>query len=423
MNRIILIGNGFDLSHGMLTSYGHFLNDYWKNTIIEIQKSRHNTIFENDEIIIKQSPSKFVSGDTFNDLKEKMDEFKTEIRFKNKFLKIITLKSSLNSWVDVENEYYLLLKESYNDLNKKTFPYTISELNRDFNQIKYLLKEYLIRVEKDYDNILIHRNRRIKNIIGHKIYYPFKLKDFSEESLNKKVEIEYNIIKKDIDGIKQKLISFDDLSVERKNIINKLGEEDHLYKIRKLLVSEESINYFQLVPNQTLFLNFNYTFTNYIYKNPNGFDTFDFKKITKPQFIHIHGTTDEYDKNPIIFGFGDELDEDYRSIERLNNNEYLENIKSINYLDTDNYKNLLKFINSENYQIFIFGHSCGISDRTLLNTMFEHKNCGSIKIFYHQKDESTDNYKDIIQNLSRNFNDKTKMRDIVVNKSYSESLT
>ena len=30
MNRLILIGNGFDLAHGLKTSYGHFIDWYWK---------------------------------------------------------------------------------------------------------------------------------------------------------------------------------------------------------------------------------------------------------------------------------------------------------------------------------------------------------------------------------------------------------
>lgn len=29
MNRIILIGNGFDLAHGLPTGYAHFIDDYW----------------------------------------------------------------------------------------------------------------------------------------------------------------------------------------------------------------------------------------------------------------------------------------------------------------------------------------------------------------------------------------------------------
>ncbi|MCH7525103.1 MAG: hypothetical protein IIC74_08855, partial [Bacteroidetes bacterium] len=177
-----------------------------------------------------------------------------------------------------------------------------------------------------------------------------------------------------------------------------------------------------LIPDQTLFLNFNYTFTELLYEDPKRFYNLLEEKYTIPKFNHIHGTTNILDKNPIIFGFGDEIDKDYKSIEELNDNRYLENIKSINYLESDNYKKLLEFINSGNFQIFILGHSCGISDRTLLNTIFEHDNCSPIKLFFRQKVNEVDNYSDIIRNISRNFNDKAKMRDRVVNKTYCEQL-
>ena len=107
----------------------------------------------------------------------------------------------------------------------------------------------------------------------------------------------------------------------------------------------------------------------------------------------------------------------------MNDSRYLDNFKSIAYLQTDNYKKLLEFIDSEEYQVFIFGHSCGISDRTMLNTIFEHDNCNSIKPFYHLREDGRDNYTEIVQNISRNFNDKKKYRDRVVNKTYCEPLT
>ncbi len=189
-----------------------------------------------------------------------------------------------------------------------------------------------------------------------------------------------------------------------------------------MLQAETAINYFDLIPDQTLLLNFNYTFTESFYDNPRDYGQFNEDKFTICKTIHIHGTTDVYDKNRMVFGFGDELDDDYKSIEKLNNNEYLKNIKSINYLEKDNYKKLLEFVNIGNFQVFIFGHSCGISDRTLLNTIFEHDNCASIKLFYHEKSSVVNNYNDIIMNISRNFNDKAKMRDRVVNKDYCEPL-
>ena len=93
------------------------------------------------------------------------------------------------------------------------------------------------------------------------------------------------------------------------------------------------------------------------------------------------------------------------------------------YLEADNYRKMLEFVESGPFQVCIMGHSCGNSDRTLLNTIFEHKNCISIKPFYYEKKDGTDNYLELVQNISRNFNDMKLMRDRVVNKTYCQSLT
>ena len=61
--------------------------------------------------------------------------------------------------------------------------------------------------------------------------------------------------------------------------------------------------------------------------------------------------------------------------------------------------------------------------RTLLNTLFEHKNCISIKPYYYIKQDGTDNYLELVQNISRNFTDMKLMRDRVVNKTYCAPLT
>ena len=169
-----------------------------------------------------------------------------------------------------------------------------------------------------------------------------------------------------------------------------------------------------LQPNRILLLNFNYT--NTVRKLYATLDDYP-----RCELIHIHGELDDKN-NPIIFGYGDEMHGDYKKIVDLNNNAYLENIKSIRYLETDNYRRLLGFIDSAPYQIYIMGHSCGNSDRTLLNTLFEHKNCLSIKPYYHRKEDGTDNYIDIVQNISRDFKDMTLMRDRVVNKCYCQPL-
>ena len=101
----------------------------------------------------------------------------------------------------------------------------------------------------------------------------------------------------------------------------------------------------------------------------------------------------------------------------------------MHHRQSKNYKNIflnrIEICNTEIPQIeiaFIMGHSCGNSDRTLINTLFEHDNCLSIKVFYRQYEDGTDNYIDMIKNISRNFNNKPNMRDIVVNRESCSPL-
>ena len=164
-----------------------------------------------------------------------------------------------------------------------------------------------------------------------------------------------------------------------------------------------------ILPEHIMLLNFNYT---------EVADKYGHLKVAS--INHIHGDLNNPDS--IIFGYGDELDEDYKYLLKQSDNECLRNIKSIKYLESGKYRNLLQFIESAPYQVYIMGHSCGNSDRTLLNTLFEHKNCVSIKPYYYQKDDGSDNYLEIAQNICRNFTDMKLMRDRVVNKMFCEPL-
>ena len=44
MNRLIIIGNGFDLAHGIKTSYHDFILDYLKTCLIKCSESGNFTI-------------------------------------------------------------------------------------------------------------------------------------------------------------------------------------------------------------------------------------------------------------------------------------------------------------------------------------------------------------------------------------------
>jgi len=280
------------------------------------------------------------------------------------FFKNICDSIETKGWVDIEREYYIQLKQAFCDIKNK--PDSVKNLNKQLIYIRNLLVEYLQSLK--YDNI--------------------KLKEISL--------IIYGIFNQD------------DISVEGKNVYDEYCKNNSTYPpIRNRTEMLFAKKYCK--PSRVLLLNFNYTPVAESYLSP---------EISN--MVYIHGNISV--PNRIIFGYGDELDETYKEILNEDDNEFLRNVKSIKYLESSNYRKMLEFIEAEPYQIYIMGHSCGNSDRTLLNTLFEHKNCVSIKPYYYQKDDGSDNYLEIVQNICRNFTDMKVFRDRVVDKTRCEPL-
>lgn len=424
MNRIILIGNGFDLAHGLKTSYADFIRSYW--AVRSSQLIQNNQMKTNDglctyELSDSESRRQFnrlqpIFKERFaNILEEYIKEAiqKAKREYNSKFFEEIDKTVNTYNWVDIEAVYYQWLTKifkqdecEYADPNK---------LNDELKKLKDKLVVYLTYIQTNS----IKPDLKIESI-QKAICEPFKVDDISigkQREFSEFVETKWNDAKNG-DNTNRKISAqnygyrFSDVKIYEDDYMRK---NDLLSHINNVKAKDRYMPSYFLLPDQILFLNFNYTSMADLY----------IPKGSEFKVNHIHGELGN-DKNPIIFGYGDELDEDYKKISNLNDNNYLSNIKSIRYLETDNYRKLLSFIDSAPFQIYIMGHSCGNSDRTLLNTLFEHKNCVSIKPFYHEKfDEDgnrSDNYIEIIQNISRNFNDMRLMRDRVVNKTYCRPL-
>jgi len=446
MNRIILIGNGFDLAHDLKTSYKHFIDDYWKNKIDKVNDAinKNQAEFSDDDIYFNINNSVQLQKNpvTFDGLMEFLDlrnfyasQYKIGKGFANTFLQDITAKmESLENWVDIEEEYNRLLNRLVIEENKKRSSNNNKSLDllNNNGQIKILNKGLKIlkeALEKYLSNVTSNNTEKKANILQN-IYSEFELDDFTEKGKESVIKEQYSKILFYLEKYDKKELSSADVSERTINFLRKIDiqcKRDE-YSIKRLFVKESSSCH--LLPSQMLFLNFNYTATEAVYYNH---DTFEgtkngYRKEFKidKETIHIHGEVENKD-NPIIFGYGDETGEEYVAMEKLNENEYLEHVKSIKYLETDNYKKMMHFIDSDLYQIFIFGHSCGISDRTLLKKLFENENCVSIKPFYcideNKKEENKDNYSDIVRNISRNFENKTLMREKVVNKKYCQAFS
>jgi len=378
MNRLVIIGNGFDMAHGLKTSYMDFINWYWDkrldsfvDNVTKLSEDCLCKLIIKDDTILNcwnvfafnnsyfkdiSGNRKYSSYDVFKQIQKHQELFSVECTH---FMRTILQSWESKGWVDIENDYYQLLKQCAEDPN---CGFTINELNEQLSYLQEKLVEYL-------------------NTIGTNLY------------------------KKELHDAMIEFFDPADFSTEgKKKALENLGLENiNLEEIENNFEEQK-----KLIPERIMLLSFNYTATARNYGNFNL------------DFNYIHGELD-HPKN-IIFGYGDELDKNYQDILDRNDNELLKNVKSVKYLETKHYHNMLEFLMAGPFQVMIMGHSCGNSDRTLLNTVFEHENCVSIKPFFHKWEDGTDNYLELVQNISRNFTNMRLFRDRVVNKEQCKTM-
>ncbi|WP_288244468.1 AbiH family protein, partial [uncultured Chryseobacterium sp.] len=154
MNRILLIGNGFDLANGMKTSYTDFLNDYWKNSFLKYQMKKESfKPYESDNFIIS-STNYFLDKDceNYHDVKEYLAITGCNFIIKNRFLQLISEKLQLKNWVDIEQEFYSNLLSSLNSKNNDRDS-LINTLDSNLSNIKNYLEEYLLRTSQSFSII------------------------------------------------------------------------------------------------------------------------------------------------------------------------------------------------------------------------------------------------------------------------------
>lgn len=379
MNRLVIIGNGFDMAHGLKTSYMDFINWYWDQRVNSFLNN-HTNVSEDClcRLVIRNKEeynnwylffyqNRYFFNNTLSKERTFGSEVIQEIRQHPKvfsveccpFFETILQSIETKGWVDIENDYYQTLK---NNIDSPRCDYNVIELNKQLSFLQNKLVEYLKTIETS----------ELKNDLKGEIVENFNPADFSTEG--------------------------------KKRALRSIGLEN--YEIAEL--SNKAYKQQKLRPKRTMLLSFNYTGTAKMYDGNNI------------ELNFIHGDL-EHPEN-IIFGYGDELDKNYQDILDKNNNEFLRNVKSVKYLETRHYHELLEFLLSAPFQVLIMGHSCGNSDRTLLNTVFEHENCVSIKPFYHKWDDGRDNYLELVQNISRNFTNMKLFRDRVVNKEQCKTM-
>jgi hypothetical protein len=361
MNHLVIVGNGFDLSLGQKTSYDSFLKHLFKKEI-EVYKSfqgnneplpstpwchhfRIGYIEKGPLIYIEQEH--FTLAQLIGNYTEKIKSFSynqlNEMSI-NSFMKnskriiyAITSESSFITdlifnheqldWVKIENKYYECLIE--------------------------------LSIRKDSDDLLLSKSKRT-NLI---------------QSLNDEMSILTSELKKYLIEIQNSFNLEENFTDDAVNFYNNISTGSELYALTQYDRISSGINF----KDRTLLLNFNYT--NNISELFNQFSIKNFESL------NVHG--DLSDNSEMIFGFGHQpKDERYLKLLDLDIDGSLNHLKMFKYV-----KNRLNpvcdisvhddFINNNQFQVTVIGHSCGISDANLLEGIFRHKHCKVINIAYH----------------------------------------
>uniref|UniRef100_UPI002623074E AbiH family protein n=1 Tax=Flavobacterium sp. TaxID=239 RepID=UPI002623074E len=116
MNRLVIIGNGFDLAHGLPTGYCNFINWYWER-VLNILSSTNNL---------------------------------NEVKFEDNLL-FIRFAFKESSWLKANNEYKKV--KNYSDLNK-----FVSKFSESYDPQYY----------KQYDRCRLNFNNNFFKIICDK---------------------------------------------------------------------------------------------------------------------------------------------------------------------------------------------------------------------------------------------------------------
>lgn len=380
--KILLIGNGFDLAHGLPTTYRDFLKRIDPNNNI-----RSVDCDERIENMIGQPENQEC-------LKRIQALFPSNLWY-NYFLK----KSNMNqNWCDFESEieYVDRKLEKINEQLEETRLLELRNLFEQENEILFgFMRYYLSSCEPNSkaDDFCILQQGEARSVFGRKTFVI-------------RLTLGYQYDKQDMFSKIETNVDFDDFVkfvVEELNNFTKCLELYLFGFVNKLEVSKiRFIN--NIFGNKDLrVLTFNYTDTVFRYLNA----------ITSNNICFIHGRAIQNENSNLVLGIN-EMDENIKPrftrfrkyFQRFEKNcglEYREWIKYFNWKD----KGKTIPLGTHCRTIYIIGHSLTLNDRDILYELIMIKGMKTV-IYYHSDDSRI--------NLMRN------LAAILDNKNFTELM-
>lgn len=142
MNRLIIIGNGFDLAHGIKTSFNDFITEYFCEAInafynyVEYEDPLLKINFVDPNKHLDGKPNPVNKETVYIDIEKIKNSKYINFEFKSLLLQNVYNKTSQLQWVDVEMEFFNVLVDTKNNKKLKG----VKKLN---NELEYLKKDSL----------------------------------------------------------------------------------------------------------------------------------------------------------------------------------------------------------------------------------------------------------------------------------------
>lgn len=258
-------------------------------------------------------------------------------------------------------------------------------------------KEIEVIINKNIDWILsfILKNKFLGKLYSNSYSNWFDIEQAYYFELCEILKSSYNHKEK----LKELNINFEEIKKVFKNYLS-----NEIYSIRDNKIHYSIGKHFSKRKNITI-VNFNYTDTISHYLNFTH-------RITN---IHIHNKLDE----DIIFGYGDDTDENYKKMKDSKEKEYLRNFKTFNYLvSTNNRKVLNELSVKDNYDVLVIGHSLDTTDKTILKKILDTNKCDYIELLkrsdLENEEEKKEAHFELHANLARIFDSESDLREKLI---------
>ncbi len=367
-NRILIIGNGFDIYHGFPTKYNDFLNfiqnlnDYYENNKDTIGEITENTIFSVPiNQLLSVDKNKIDCNDTIVfDINE--NNYKILYSKNNFWIKhFLNIKNELDeNWIDFEKEIGRVLIEM------KSFVY---DTLMDF-LTNYQLSVNDERVKPFFDILDVIdtetlKKRGVTDIRDTQLRPDLK-HFFAKEDNIRSLETSYlEYFREELDELKGYLFIY------MKDVISKLNTKVCSKQIREL--------------GDVNLLSFNYT----------DFYPKIYPTVFEGNKQHIHG---DLENIGIVLGMGNDERVENR-VGYLFFQKYFQRMQNKIRFSYKKWIEELITIDSTPYEAFVAGHSLDDIDMDLLEFFFTKPEIERVTIFYYSQND----YEGKIINLIKHF--------------------